>query len=155
MANPYSPPKSQLIDHKTAQVIKPGKFWKVYLWSMVVLQVLFIIGEFLDPTMTKKALAIDITIYSTTLLGIFGFVYQKKIFTQMFWLVWFPVLCSYDLFTIFRDLVYDADEIKTPVMILITIAIISPLLFIQYLALYNYVFKSGSLWNTVDETESL
>jgi hypothetical protein len=147
MENLYAPPESVIEDKKSN---KPNILWKLYFWLILVLEILDIISEILAPTKPGYDFILDILIYPITIVGIFGFVYQKKILFKRFWLVWLPILFSYDIYgisTFIKDIFYESKVSLPPIFIMISVTIIIVLLFFQYMALLTYALKSKHLWN--------
>ena len=150
MDNPYQPPKADL----GKDIIKPKskKGWKIFFWVMMSLQLMLMVSTFIDPIEDKTSLDqfIDFVIYPITILGIFGFAYNKSLIALGFWKVWIVIALMTDMYSIFNIFGTDlGDQVGLELYLYIgtILAILVPVIVMQYFCLYNYAFKSPEIWN--------
>ena len=150
MDNPYQPPKADLGN----DIIKPKskKGWKIFFWVMMSLQLMLMVSTFIDPIEDKTSLDqfIDFVIYPITILGIFGFAYNKSLIALGFWKVWIVIALMTDMYSIFNIFGTDlGDQVGLELYLYIgtILAILVPVIVMQYFCLYNYAFKSPEIWN--------
>lgn len=143
--NPYSAPESNL----EPAVHAPRKmlWWKIFCWVFVLIQLSAAISMAADYEELTWQDPVDIFIYGFVCTGIYGFAYQKKILIPLAWRALIVITLLWDsiyLGTEFYDLLVTEDEGR--VIFVIILIVFSPLLFLQYLALYKYAFQSAHLW---------
>lgn len=120
-------------------------FWKIYVWFIIVSTIAICIDSILVGMDFRNI--IDHLINFVSLLGLFGYVYQKQFFVQLFWKIWLAVDVLWNLISI--PYVLDQDDwtmlqssegaIVTTVILLLIIP--------TYAALYRYAFKMKEFWN--------
>ena len=116
----------KVINHKT--------LLKAYLLLIVLL---FGYAEITSDDIRGFVNYIDDIFWIMTLLGIFGYAFDKKIFAQKFWQFFLLFIIPWDLFFLAHefDLVLKMDQpFKLSIFILIYLAILTP----GYIALYLY-----------------
>ncbi len=142
MNNPYKPPKSDIHIQEKPNKIK----WKFFFWivfALKVISVVIIASDLDDPAL---ALALELAVYSTVLIGLFGFAYGKCLFKRQLWKIVLPVGIIYDTYAIIsQDWAFVSTEEMYIVLGVIAI-IVFPIVFFQYMALYKYGFKSEDIW---------
>lgn len=151
MDNPYQAPKSNIENGIVEPKSKTA--WKVYFWIIILLYPLLTISLLMGPEAadtTAIDLIITFFIYPIVLLGIFGFAYDKRFFTARFWKIWIVVSIASDIYTesdIFEMELDITSDWELYVYIALFVLIVLPLIIFQYLALYNYTFKSPEIWS--------
>ena len=138
-------------------IVKRSILWKIYLLLLSILLLTFLVsfykGEqllFLESNIFSNVyIGLIYLIYLISLLGIWGFVYQKKVFYQEFWI--------YIFFIIIVDFIGSliGPTIETSTQEIDSLSIILGLLFLvlgffYFYALYQYAFKMKYLWSEDD-----
>lgn len=145
MNNPYHPPSSNITLHDEPPPTKRG--WKVFFWFFLTAEILSTYWLFMDDSIVTSEMIGEIVIYGMILLGMFGFAYDKKIFIRQYWWGVIPLGLTYDIYSLYTG---DWGHIATSEELVFTLGmlviVVGPLLFFQYLALYNYGFKSRNIW---------
>ena len=91
---------------------------------------------------------LELVIYSFILIGIYGFVYNKRILYRKLWAIFIPVGIIYDLYTVTTIELTTVDTMMELYIVFgIIIIIFLPMSFFQYMALYKYSFKSVNIWS--------
>jgi len=149
MDNPYQAPKADLGDDIPQPKSKKG--WKIFFWVMATLQMLLMVSSFIDPIEDKTTLEnfIDFVIYPVTILGIFGFAYSKSLITSGFWKSWILIALitdAYSLFNVFGTDLLDQVGFELYSYVGTILAILVPVMVLQYFCLYNYAFNSPEIW---------
>jgi hypothetical protein len=149
MDNPYQAPEADLGSEASKPKSKKG--WKIFFWVMVTLQLLLMVSTFIDPIEDKDPIEnfIDFVIYPITILGIFGFAYSKSLISSSYWKIWIVIALvtdSYSFFSVFATETVDASGLELYLYIGTILAILVPILVLQYFCLYNYAFKSPEIW---------
>jgi hypothetical protein len=148
MSNPYETPQSNIEVNLSISKTK----WKVFFWVVFFLEVLSLVSLFVDPEESILSIIFELIIYGSIIIGIFGFAYDKKIFFIQFWILLIPAAFIYDIY-IFTTGDWGLEDLAIESifeMYLVfggMLAIILPLMFFQYLALYKYCFKSPQIWD--------
>ncbi len=143
--NPYEAPESNL--EPVIQAPRNMLWWKIFFWVFLVIQLSAAISMLTGYETLTWQDPIDIVIYGFVCAGIFGFVYQKKILVPFAWRILIAITLLWDSFylgTEFYDLLVTEEDAR--VIFAIILIVFSPLLFLQYLALYKYAFQSAYLW---------
>jgi len=149
MDNPYQPPKADLGNE--IPKIKSKKGWKIFFWIMALMQLLVMLSRLVYPAEGATAIDyfIDFVISPITILGIFGFAYSQSLIASAFWKVWMVVSLVADAYSIFGA--FDTEIVSTSglefyLYIGVTLALLVPLMALQYFCLYSYAFKSPEIW---------
>lgn len=145
MTNPYKPPISDVSDGN--KDTRSKKKWKLFFWIILVLEVLSITSMFIDPAEQWFDILGEVLIYSVILTGLFGFSYDKKIFTRKLWGYIIPVGIIYDIYIISTTRWEDmgtTEELYFVIGFMIVVGL--PIIIFQYLALYKYCFRSAEIW---------
>lgn len=121
--------------------MKYMKFFKFYLWLMVLLCPIVIWSEITDNEVSDIIDYMDYVFWLIALLGIFGYCYGKKIFTEQFWKAYLPFLIIWDLFVGFRDIRSDP-EFQEPILFCIVIILYLIFILPEYVGLYLYSYKN-------------
>jgi len=110
------------------------------------MEIASIFSIFFDPEETFLELIMEMIIYPVIILGVFGYAYGKRIFFNRLWIAMIPIGLSYDIYGFATlDWTFGSTEEMLFTAGLMA-AIILPLVFCQYLALYGYSFKSPEIW---------
>ena len=142
MTDPYKPPKSVL---KTDYVLSKTK-WKIFFWIILVLESFSIISMVSDDQERLIDILLDIVIYTSIVIGVFGFSFNKKILFRKFWLYLIPVGFIYDIYVLYEVDWEIESSLETYLFIAFASVTLLPLMFFQYLALYKYSSKSLEIW---------
>jgi hypothetical protein len=100
--NPYKPPSARLGGKEQAlNSRRPGYLWKLLFWVWLLAQLYSWYGV-LDSLNAGIEihwtwLLADTFIYPVVLLGLYGFAYQKRLFRQTFWKIFFPIFLLVDV----------------------------------------------------------
>ncbi len=103
---------------------------------------------FYERMESKPSHSVDIIGYGTwmfSLLGMFGFAYDKVVLRDIVWRCWLPAVILWDAWIIGLDLFSEVNGID------VTFGIIASLLIFvismpEYVALYLYGFRSNQIW---------
>lgn len=146
MKNPYKGPDSNV--DVEAQTTEPKTAWKVFFWILLFLESLSFISMFSDSEEEWLINILELVIYSFILIGIYGFVYNKRIFYRKLWASFIPVGIIFDLYTLTMiELTAVNTMMELYIVVGIIIIILLPISFFQYMALYKYSFKSVKIWS--------
>ncbi|XQC04806.1 hypothetical protein ACOAJ8_07145 [Arcobacter cryaerophilus gv. pseudocryaerophilus] len=139
-------------------IVKRSIWWKIYLLLLGILLFTFLVsfynGEqllFLESNIFSNVyIGLIYLIYLISLLGIWGFVYQKKVFYQEFWIyIFFIIIVDYiGSFIINISNETSTQEIDSLSIILGLLVLV--LGFFYFYALYQYAFKIKYLWSEDD-----
>jgi len=138
MTNPYQSPSSDL--HTSTKTLKTKKWWKVFFWTILVLEIISI------PTVEEELSHIitEITIYGAILTALFGFAYNKRILNKYVWAGVLPVGIGWEIYDLFKLLQQSNPEDQY--ITVFALIVVSPLLFLQYFGVYKYSFGSPDIW---------
>ena len=81
------------------------KFWKIYFFLMIVIMAI----EFAMRLYFSHVLLfsirnqVELLITLISFVGIYGFIYKKKIISNIFWIVFFVLVVSYSIWDIYLD----------------------------------------------------
>ena len=150
MNNPYQTPGSDVQVREVAS--KTG--WKVFFWMLLGLQVLTVVLTVMGFSDSMTDLAIEITIYTIILVGIFGYAFNKRVFKPIFWKFFIPVVIVYDIYYIFIDDEWAFENTEEMFWVIGTFVVVFlPLIFFQYLALVRYAFGADEIWKCSNAKE--
>ena len=136
-------------------IVKRSILWKIYLLLLSILLFTFLVsfykGEqllFLESNIFSNIyIGIMLLIYFISLLGVWGFVYQKKVFYQEFWIyIFFIIIVDY----IGSFIINISNETSTQEIDFLTTIfglLFLVLGFFYFYALYQYAFKMKYLWS--------
>ena len=85
-------------------------FWKIYSWFVFVVLVLdiglriFVSYSFLETYLPVHTFLVALFIACICLLGLFGYVYKKKIFFSGFWKAFLVIAVISQLYDIYSDI---------------------------------------------------
>jgi hypothetical protein len=127
--------------------ISRSKWWKIYFFIILALQLhSFIISS--QELLAGENLirnTIDFVVYPWVLVAIFGYSFNKKLLTRRVWEVLFPIAISTDIIQIYLFF-KEQNSYEGAFIVLIGYAILSPLIILQYIALYRYGFSKIEPW---------
>ncbi|MGB1310964.1 MAG: hypothetical protein ACPG47_07110, partial [Leucothrix sp.] len=86
------------------------------------------------------------TVYPVTLLGLFGYAYDKAFFNNGFWKLWIFISLISDIYSesdIFDGVLTQEIDLLT---IVVTLVILVPIFIFQYLGLYRYAYTPSDIW---------
>lgn len=135
---------------------KRSIWWKVYFWLFVIFVFMFYIYCFYENNIFLESnifsniyIGIMLLIYFISLLGVWGFVYQKKVFYQEFWIyIFFIIIVDFIGSLIGSTIETSTQEIDFLSTILGLLFLV--LGFFYFYALYQYAFKMKYLWSEDD-----
>ena len=145
-ASPYAPPAS---DVYIEPEFKRSVFWKIYFYVSVVLAIIGYVMIFLSPGAgIIEAISLVVSLAST--LGIFGYVFCKKIFSPA---VWLPVLLlSFGFSVAYYFLTHiDFSAGMDPITNLISQAFGWGFAAPGYIALYLYSKPTNPIWSNAPD----
>jgi len=147
MTNPYEVPQAILENEVLPLRKKTG--WKVFFWIFMPLACLsfwFVIVDAESSYIDKLG---EVIVYSLIGVGLFGFAYNKKIFTMLFWRYFIPFAMVWDIYTLASEdwSMFSEIDIVTYILICSTLAAVGVWLFFQYFALYQYAYQSREIWD--------
>ena len=117
--------------------------WKIYFWFLLIV----IIPTYLWQGFSRVWEIIDVILMLIAMIGLFGFCWQKRWISVIFWKIFF---CGYIVWNIFQQYILpwpqvvqeamekDIGGLSQPVVATINITIFIPL----FIALYFYAFKN-------------
>lgn len=147
---------------------KRSTWWKVYFWLCFIFVCLFFVKSFYENNIFLESnifsnmyIGLIYVIYSISLLGIWGFVYQKRVFYQEFWryiffIIIFEIIGSYLTKATIESSTpekHSSTILLEPLLVLgmwfiLLLGLI--LIFFYFYALYQYAFKMKYLWREDD-----
>ena len=124
--------------------------WHIYFWGIVALD---IIG-FVLPQSRRIFETIDTAIVLVALMGLFGFCFEKKMLSRLFWQIFFAgfviwVSVYYFILPPLPAVTEHAMHLRMPVRIVTTFGLLPhiPL----FVALYLYAIRRSSIWQEPSE----
>jgi len=146
MTDPYKPPESETNSGQHQRTSKTG--WKVFFWIMLTLESLSLLSMLFDPVETWIDIVAELLIYTFIFLGLFGFSYDKKIIHKYIWGYLIPIGIIYDIYTMYKIMPGDIEsDFELYIIIGAILLIVLPIMIFQYLALYQYRYKSEHIWS--------
>lgn len=133
-------------------------WWKVVFWIGIIflssLNVWLFSEDYIfleNNIFSNIYIGIMLLIYFISLLGVWGFVYQKKVFYQEFWIyIFFIIIVDY----IGSFIINISNETSTQEIDFLTTIfglLFLVLGFFYFYALYQYAFKMKDLWSENDK----
>lgn len=148
MENPYAAPAAELESPHQLPRKKTG--WKIFFWIFMPLACLSFGSVIIDAESSNIDKVGEVIVYTLMGLGLFGFAYNKKIFTMLFWRYFIPFAAVWDIYTlVIQDWnMFSGNDIVGFIFIFIFIilACLGLLLFFQYFGLYKYAYQSQDIW---------
>ncbi|MEV9643177.1 hypothetical protein [Aliarcobacter butzleri] len=138
-------------------IVKRSILWKIYLLLLGILLFTFLLSFYKEEQLlflesnifSNVYVGLIYLIYFISLLGIWGFVYQKKVFYQEFWIyIFFIIIVDFIGSLIGPTIETSTQEIDFLSTILGLLFLV--LGFFYFYALYQYAFKMKYLWSEDD-----
>ena len=145
MENPYAAPVAAPLA-TTQHLPKKMLWWKIFFWLLVMLEGAAFIAIFLGDDSLAWDDTCEMVIYVFVIAGVFGFAYQRALFSELFWRCLIPLAALWDIFLIGKAVAEEWHQEYFFVGVVIIAAVFGPVMFFQYLALYKYAFQSPQLW---------
>lgn len=82
MDNRYKAPEAVIRDTETLS----KKRWKVFAWVILLLEILSVSLQLSMPEETFIEVMVELVIYASIILGLFGFAYNKRFMNRPFWM---------------------------------------------------------------------
>ena len=133
---------------------KKSFLWKLYFWIITILYI-YLLGlvclegsELLSENLFSDVYNLFIIIIGiTSLLGIRGYIYEKRYFSKDIWVFIFSI----SLIDFIGTLIFEFNTIFVQNIIYVGVYICIIILFLPcFFALYKYTFKMNELWSTND-----
>ena len=131
--------------------VERSVFWKIYFWLLVCLTVLGSGVTFSEENFGIIEI-IDLPMTLISIIGLYGYVFSKRIYTQSFWFFFFwvylvfcfvyPVLSDIDIFVNDPEL----STAENKFINIFTIVLLIPLVLPSYIGLLLYALPSNKLW---------
>ena len=122
--------------------IKRSIFWKIYFVLFICL-IVWATNESLIDENSGLIEIIEIPMLLIAPIGLFGYVFSKRIYKQWFWICFFGVYSSYSFFSFFK-----ANEVNLYPLFTVIFAI--TLTLPAYIALLLYALPSNKLWKKIE-----
>jgi hypothetical protein len=147
MTNPYEVPQAVLETEVLPLRKKTG--WKIFFWIFMPLACLSFWSVIVDAESSYIDKLGEVIVYSLIGLGLFGFAYNKKIFTMLFWRYFIPFAIGWDIYTLVGQdwAVFSENEMAVYIVIGMTLIGLGTMLFFQYFGLYKYAYQSREVWS--------
>ncbi len=146
MTNPYEVPQAVLESEVLPLRKKTG--WKIFFWIFLPLACLSFWSVIVDAESSYIDKLGEVIVYTLIAVGLFGFAYNKKIFTMLFWRYFIPFAIGWDIYTLVSQdwSVFSENEMAVYIVIGITLVGLGAMLFFQYFGLYKYAYQSRDIW---------
>jgi len=139
--------------------IKRSIFWKIYFWLIICVSV-WGLNYTLSHENSGLIEIIDIPMTLIATIGLFGYVFSKRIYKQSFWICFFWILLAYSLVSPFLseiefsppdDPELSAAENKfiNTFSMIFSFALIIPLFLPWFIGLLLYALPSNKLWKKI------
>ena len=134
-------------------------FWKIYFWLIVCVSI-WGLSFTLSHENSGLIEIIDIPMGLIATIGLFGYVFSKRIYKQSFWICFFWILLAYSLVSPFLseiefsppdDPELSAAENKfiNTFSMIFSFALIIPLFLPWFIGLLLYALPSNKLWKKI------
>ena len=146
MTNPYEAPQAALENKVLLMRKKIG--WKIFFWMFLPLVCLSFWSVISDAESSNIDKMGEVIVYTLMGLGLFGFAYNKKIFTMLFWRYFIPFAIVWDIYSlVIQDWnMFSEIDMVGYIFIFVILAGLGLLLFFQYFGLYKYAYQSQEIW---------
>jgi len=139
--------------------IERSIFWKIYFWLIVCVSI-WGLSFTLSHENSGLIEIIDIPMGLIASIGLFGYVFSKRIYKQSFWICFFGVYLAYSLVSPFLSEI----EFSTPddpelsaaenkfintFSTILSFVLIIPLFLPAYIGLLLYALPSNKLWKKI------
>ena len=139
--------------------IKRSIFWKIYFWLIICVSV-WGLNYTLSHENSGLIEIIDIPMGLIATIGLFGYVFSKRIYKQSFWICFFWILLAYSLVSPFLseiefsppdDPELSAAENKfiNTFSMIFSFALIIPLFLPWFIGLLLYALPSNKIWKKI------
>ena len=139
--------------------IKRSIFWKIYFWLIICVSV-WGLNYTLSHENSGLIEIIDIPMVLIATIGLFGYVFSKRIYKQSFWICFFWILLAYSLVSPFLseiefsppdDPELSAAENKfiNTFSMIFSFALIIPLFLPWFIGLLLYALPSNKIWKKI------
>ena len=139
--------------------IKRSIFWKIYFWLIICVSV-WGLNYTLSHENSGLIEIIDIPMTLIATIGLFGYVFSKRIYKQSFWICFFWILLAYSLVSPFLseiefsppdDPELSAAENKfiNTFSMIFSFALIIPLFLPWFIGLLLYALPSNKIWKKI------
>ena len=139
--------------------IKRSIFWKIYFWLIICVSV-WGLNYTLSHENSGLIEIIDIPMTLIATIGLFGYVFSKRIYKQSFWICFFWILLAYSLVSPFLseiefsppdDPELSAAENKfiNTFSMIFSFVLIIPLFLPWFIGLLLYALPSNKLWKKI------
>ena len=139
--------------------IERSIFWKIYFWLIVCVSI-WGLSFTLSHENSGLIEIIDIPMVLIATIGLFGYVFSKRIYKQSFWICFFWILLAYSLVSPFLseiefsppdDPELSAAENKfiNTFSMIFSFALIIPLFLPWFIGLLLYALPSNKLWKKI------
>ena len=115
------------------------KLWKIYFIFMCLLLVVYFIANIFGADILGW---IDMLVNVISLLALYGFCFNKRIFFRLFWKVGFVCCCAFEVLVIGNNFLKAMGYPKALLVLTGFTLIILPI----YIAMFNYAFKREDVW---------
>ena len=140
--------------------IKRSIFWKIYFWLIICVSV-WGLNYTLSHENSGLIEIIDIPMTLIATIGLFGYVFSKRIYKQSFWICFFWIFLAYSLVSPFLseiefsppdDPELSAAENKfiNTFSMIFSFVLIIPLFLPSYIGLLLYALPSNKLWKNIN-----
>jgi len=126
--------------------IKRSIFWKIYFCFIVFLTVMVVYNCLIDENLRLMEI-IDTAMTLPATIGLFGYVFSKRIYKQWFWICFFGVYSSYSFIVEVKHLLY---ALEVSQFQLFTVIFAITLTLPAYIALLLYALPSNKLWKKIE-----
>ena len=139
---------------------KMRKFWKIYFFLMIgIMAIEFVMRLYFSSWfMNELYLSIcnqgELLIALISLVGMYGFIYKKKIISNIFWIVFFILVALYSIWDIYLDVQLNSklnnmyptepDILESIIDFFLNYILGLPL----YIGLFIYGFRSKEIWKS-------
>ena len=125
--------------------IKRSIFWKIYFCFIVFITVWGVYTCLIDENLRLMEI-IDTAMTLPATIGLFGYVFSKRIYKQWFWICFFGVYSSYSFIMEVKHLLY---ALEVSQFQLFTVIFAITLTLPAYIALLLYALPSNKLWKKI------
>ena len=144
--SPYQPPSATLVSASEQE--RPGIGWKLYFGFLMLLVLLSYAAVGLVTLQAFDFL--DMALSTVSTVGLFGYVFQKRIGRKPFWRVWLPSVLVWDLayLTIIQSAGLGGMVSEEESMGFMEIGISFLILLPIYIGLFRYGNRCAALWES-------
>jgi hypothetical protein len=142
--NPYQPPTAALEEPGSA--VRPVVGWRLYSGFLVLTLASYPI---LGIDWLQELDVLDVLIGTTSLIGLCGYAFQRRIGASRFWQRWLPVAVVWDVLyeLVLTPLGIAGQYPGAEPLEFFELAIVAALVITLYVGLYRYGSRSEALWS--------